>query len=100
MIEIKLKIIGLKLNYSILNWFLKVYERFLHQQFKLFVETFLSGFVAGYRERYSCKHVLMRIIENWKRALDKNFQVGTILIDLSKSFDCIRHDVLIAKLYA
>ena len=39
---------------SILNCFSKVYERFLHeQQFKPFVETFLSGFVAVYRERYS-----------------------------------------------
>ena len=67
---------------SILNCFSKVYERFFHEQFKPFVETFLSGFVAAYKERYSCNHVLMRLIENWKRALDENFQVGTILMDL------------------
>ena len=58
------------------------------------METFLSGFVAAYREEYSCNHVLMRLVENWKRALDKNFQIGTILMDLSTAFDCI------AKLYA
>ena len=68
--------------------------RFLHKQFKPFVETFLSGFVAAYREEYSCNHVLMRLVENWKRALDKNLQIGTILMDLSTAFDCI------AKLYA
>ena len=67
---------------SILNCFSKAYKRFLHEQFKPFVETFLSGFVAAYRERYSCNHVLLRLIENWKRALDENFQVGTILMDL------------------
>ena len=39
-------------------------------------------------------------IENWKRTLDENFQIGTILMDLSKAFDRIPHDLLIAKLYA
>ena len=42
----------------------------------------------------------MRLIENWKRTLDENFQIGTVLMDLSKSFDCIPHDLVIAKFYA
>ena len=44
---------------SILNFFSKVYERFFHEQFQPFVETFLSDFVAAYREKYGCNHVLM-----------------------------------------
>ena len=51
-------------------------------------------------ENYSSSHVLIRLIENWKQALDKNFVVGTVLMDLSNNFDCIRLDLLIAKLYA
>ena len=51
-------------------------------------------------ENYSSSHVLIRLIENWKQALDKNFVVGTVLMDLSNNFDCIPHDLLIAKLYA
>ena len=85
---------------SILNCFSKVYEKFLQKQFKQFAETFLSGFAAAYRERCSCNHVLIRLIENWKRARDENFQIGTVLMDLSKAFDCIPRDLLIAKLYA
>ena len=77
-----------------------MYDRFLHEQFHPFVETFLLGFAAAYRERYSCNHVLMQLIENWKRALDEHFQIGTVLIDLSKAFDCIPPDLLIAKLFA
>ena len=38
---------------SILNCFSKVHERFIHEQFEPFGETFLSGFVTA-RERYSC----------------------------------------------
>ena len=85
---------------SILNCFSKVYERFLHEQFKPFVETFLSGFVAAFKEGYSCNHVLMRLIDNWKRALDGNLQIVTVLMDLLKAFHCIPHDLLIAKLHA
>ena len=53
------------------------------------METFLSVFVGAFRERYSCDHVLIQLIENWKRALNENFQIGAPLMDLSKAFDCI-----------
>ena len=42
----------------------------------------------------------MRLIDNWKRALDGNFQIVTVLMDLLKAFHCIPHDLLIAKLNA
>ena len=41
----------------------------------------------------------MWLIEYCKRALDKNVQVGAILIDLSKALDCILYDLLIVKLH-
>ena len=36
----------------------------------------------------------------WRKKLDDNFVVGAILTDFSKAFDCIPHDLLIAKLAA
>ena len=67
---------------------------------KSFVKTFLLAFVEAYRERFNCDHVLMWLIENWKRALDENLQIGTVLMALLKAFDYIPHDLSIAKLYA
>ena len=85
---------------NILNCFSKVYEKFLLEKFKPFINSFQSEYMAAYRKKYSNNHVLIRLIENWKKALDEKFLVGTVLMDLSKAFDCIPHDLLIAKLHA
>ena len=40
------------------------------------------------------------MLENWKKPLDCEKQVGAVLTDLSKAFDCLNHDPLIAKIEA
>ena len=36
----------------------------------------------------------------WKRVLDNKGITGALLTDLSKAFDCINHELLIAKMDA
>ena len=40
------------------------------------------------------------MIKKWRESLDQRGAYGALLTDLSKAFDCLPHDLLIAKLHA
>ena len=54
--------------------------------------------VSAYRKNYSTQYVITRLVEEWREHLDENFVVGAMLTDPSKAFDCIAHNLFIAKL--
>ena len=94
---------ALKSNYrpvSILPNISKVYERCLFKQMNLFFENILSKYQCGFRKGVSVQHCLLLMIEKWKKSMDDKKSFGALLTDLSKAFDCLVHDLLIAKLNA
>ena len=64
------------------------------------VNSILSDKMSAYRKGYSCQDVLLKLTEEWRKHLDQNHVIGAVLMDLSKAFDCLPHELLIAKLAA
>ena len=72
----------------------------MHKQITIHIEKYLSPFLCGYRKGFNTQHALMALIEKWKQSLDEKGYAGGILMDLSKAFDTINHQLLIAMLHA
>ena len=63
-------------------------------------QYFLSKYQCGFRKGFSAQHWLLKMLEKWKSAIDNRKMFGALLTDLSRAFDCLSHDLLIAKLNA
>ena len=85
---------------STLTTFDKVFEAIIADQLYEYFNTIFHDMLCAYRKSYSCDHILIKIVDKWKWALDNDEFVGTVLMDLSKAFDCIPHGLLICKLRA
>ena len=91
-----------KTNYrpiSILPTLSKVYEKLFYNQIYNYFNGIFSKYLCGFRKGQSTQHCLLFTLESLRNALDKGLCTGILLIDLSKAFDCISHDLLIAKLH-
>jgi hypothetical protein len=85
---------------SVLTALSKVFEGIMADQLKDHFKHILSKWLAAYRSQYSCNNVLLSFVEFLRESLDNNKHVGCILMDLSKAFDCLNHELLLAKLNA
>ena len=62
--------------------------------------NFFSKYQCGFRKGFNAQHCLILMIEKWCQSLDSGEQAAAVSTDLSKAFDCIDHELLIAKLNA
>ena len=64
------------------------------------MEKYLNTLLCGFRKDHSTQHALFKLLEAWQEELDKSGFVDTILMDLSKAYDYLPHDLLLAKFEA
>ena len=66
----------------------------------MYIETYLSPSICGYRKGYCAQYAIITLLEKWRIALDNKGYGGAILMDISKAFDSLNHELLVAKLNA
>ena len=92
-----------KSNYrplSVLTSLSKLFEKCINHQLTKAGNSIFCTTLSAYRQNHSTQHVMLQLIENIKQNLDKKLATGLVLMDLSKAFDCLNHDFIIAKLQA
>ena len=85
---------------SILPNILKINERCLFKPISNYFENLFSKFQCGFRQGLSAQYFLISLIEKWEKSVDKGKTFTVFLTDLSKAFDCLPLDLIIAKLIA
>ena len=84
---------------SILSNLIKIYGKLMYNQLYEYFDNILFPSQCGFQKGYSAQHCLLVMIEKLKEAIDRGNELGALITDLSKTFDCIHHPLLIAKLY-
>ena len=74
---------------NVLSLLSKVFERLLYDQLSQYLEKYFDTLLCGFRKAHSTQHALFKLVQLWKEELGKSAFVGTILMDLSKAYDCL-----------
>ena len=80
----------------------KIYERWLYNQWNEYFQPLFSNLQCGFRKFWkwhNVQHCLLVSTEKCCKVSDKRDFACLPLTDLSKDFDCIEHELLIAKLH-
>ena len=85
---------------SVLPLLSKVFEKLLHDQLREYLEKYLNTLLSGFRKAHSTQYALFKLLQACQEESDKSGFVGKILMDLSKAYDCLPHDLLVAKFEA
>ena len=85
---------------SILSNLSKIFEKCIFEQMSRFFENIFSKYQCGFRKGFSTQQCLLAVLKKWKKSVDNSKTFGALLTDLSKAFDCLDHELLIAKLSA
>ena len=85
---------------SILPSVSEIYERCIYNQMNNYFHPLFSKLQRGFRKVSNVQHGSLVSVEKCRKTLDKRGYAGILLIDWSKTFGCINHELLIGKLHA
>ena len=74
------------------------FERAVYIQSVEVFDNYFNIFLSAFRENNSCQDTLIKNLEDWRKYLDENKFVAVILMDLSKTFDCLPHNLVLLKI--
>ena len=85
---------------SVLPAFSKILERIVYNRLINFLNKFsiLSNNQYGFRKNHSTAYALIQLYDKLSDAIDQGKVTLGLFIDLSKAFDTVNHDILLAKL--
>ena len=76
-------------NYRSVNFLIalsKIIEKVISIQINEHMQLLFHKFLSGFRKGHGCHDILIRLVEDWRQALDNGNTVGVVAIDLSKAF--------------
>ena len=71
-----------------------------YEQASNYFEPFFNEILWGYRKVPSRQHDLFELLTSWQSLLNRGGFLGSILMAFSKAYDCLKPDILWAKLQA
>ena len=85
---------------SLLPCVSKVLEKIVQKQVLhyLHINNILTKEQSGFRPKHSTVSALLKVTDEWLKALDEGKYTGTIFVDLQKAFDTVDHEILLNKL--
>ena len=83
---------------SVLPLFSKIFESCLWSTWS--ISGKLPSLLCGFPKAHSSQHALFKLLQAWQEELDKSGFVATILMDLSKAYDSLPHDLVVAQFEA
>ena len=85
---------------SVIGHVAKIMEKLVRIQLVNYLEIhhFISPDQSAYLKHHSTQSCLHRVIEDWLEGVNDNLITGACLLDISKCFDTINHELLLMKL--